>query len=132
MRAQSAKRLARIENQSAKKSRGGYGLGGLFGDITNDDFEEVGKKKRKQRKKKGNLTEDFGDIGAYWKNPREKEEVKGYKAKKEVKKKKVKKGKRAPKVNAVVDMTPGERAQYEAQQLAHRLYGAKAKAPKFA
>ena len=29
-------------------------------------------------------------------------------------------------------MTPGERAQYEAGKVANRLYGAKAKAPKFA
>ena len=44
-------------------------------------------------------------------------------------KKKAKKGKKAKKVKAVEDMTPGERAQYEAGKVANRLYGAKAKAP---
>ena len=58
--------------------------------------------------------------------------MKVYKAKKEVKKKKGKKGKKAKKVKVVEDMTPGERAQYEAAKVANRLYGAKAKAPKFA
>ena len=53
------------------------------------------------------------------------------KVKKEVKKK-AKKAKKAKKVKAVEDMTPGERAQYEAAKVANRLYGAKAKAPKFA
>ena len=45
---------------------------------------------------------------------------------------KKKRAKKAKAEVAVEDMTPGERAQHEAAKVANRLYGAKAKAPKFA
>ena len=51
---------------------------------------------------------------------------------KPIKIEKKKKVKKAKKVKAVEDMTAGERAQYKAAKVANRLYGAKAKAPKFA
>ena len=89
-----------------------------------EDFSTIGnlfneakpvKVKRERKKKIGHLTDDFGVI-------------KFKPAKKEAKKK----AKKAKKVKAVEDMTPGERAQHKAGKVANRLYGAKAKAPKFA
>ena len=49
-----------------------------------------------------------------------------------VKKEQKKKAKRVKKVKAVEGMTAGERAQYKAGKVASTLYGAKAKAPKYA
>ena len=102
-----------------------------FSSICNLFNEAKPVKVKKERKKKiGHLTADFADMGGLWKTPKERKRVIKFKPAKKEAKKKAKKAKKVKK--AVEDMTPGERAQHEAAKVANRLYGAKAKAPKFA
>ena len=77
------------------------------------------------KKRKAYLSNDVQDyssnLGSLFKIPKTPK----------VKKEQKKKAKKVKKVKPVEDMTAGERAQYEAGKVTTRLYGAKAKAPKF-
>ena len=124
-----ARRLEKLE-----KSRGGYGLARLFGSdeevapkrarrpkfesVRAQSAKRVARRAAQSAKRLEKLEKSRGGygLGNLFAEP------------KEPKKKRTKKAKAVP---AVENMTPGERAQYEAGKVANRLYGAKAKAPKY-